>query len=423
MARSADHAKQPWRAVAFYGGIVMVLLLTAWAIMIAWESLNVPAWAQIALLVLFVATLGILNAEVFRRTRRIDLLLLINAILIPVLDEYLPESMRFGDAMKPIFVFAILGLGLNIVTGFTGLLHLGVAAVMAIGAYAFSILSCEIYPYRLGFWGAIALTPMIGALTGLVLGAPTLRLRGDYLAIVTLGFGEIVQDILKNVDVITKGTQGINPLPYPSVPGYQFVTEEYRPWYYLFLTILALVVVLNRHIENSRVGRAFVSIREDELASTCMGVNPVKTKLLAFAVGAALCSLAGGLWACMFSSSGEPGNYDFQVSILAVCVVIVGGMGNINGVLLGALVMIGLNSIVLVKLTDFLAAHGIASSANVISNPNNWKYMIFGLALVLMMRYKPEGLLPSSRVKAELHRCDEDDGAKPQAGTPAGRRA
>jgi branched-chain amino acid transport system permease protein len=351
----------------------------------------------------------------------LDLLFLAIALLIPLLDGFLPRELRFGDSMTPIFVFAILGLGLNIVTGFTGLLHLGVAAFMAIGVYAFAILSCDIYPYRLGFWGAIALTPFIGALTGLLLGAPTLRLRGDYLAIVTLGFGEIVQDVLKNVDVITKGTQGINPLPPPSIGAYVFVPQEYRPWYYLFLGILVLVVIFNRHVENSRLGRAFVSIREDELASTCMGINPVRTKLLAFAVGAALCSLAGGLWASMLASSGEPANYDFQISVLAICIVIVGGMGNINGVLLGALVMMGLNSIVLVKINDFLSSHNLSSSANVISTPNNWKYLIFGLALVLMMRYKPEGLLPSTRVKAELHR--EDNGAIGSAGAAAGAKA
>jgi len=178
------------------------------------------------------------------------------------------------------------------------------------------------------------------------------------------------------------------------------------------------VVILNRHIENSRIGRAFVSIREDELASTCMGINPLKTKLLAFAVGAALCSLAGGLWACSLGSTGEPANYDFQISILAVCIVIVGGMGNISGIILGALVMIGLNSIVLNKLSDYLASHGVSSGANVISNPTNWKYMIFGLALVLMMRFKPEGLLPSSRVKAEMHH--DDDKPKPATTFTAG---
>jgi branched-chain amino acid transport system permease protein len=340
------------------------------------------------------------------RWLRADLVFLAIALVIPLVDLVLPGAWQIGREMRPIFLFAILGLGLNIVTGFTGLLHLGVAAFMAIGVYSYAILSAEIYPFRFGFWGAIACTPLIGALAGLVLGAPTLRLRGDYLAIVTLGFGEIVQDVLRNLETITRGTQGINPLAYPTIFGYSFVPEVYQPWYYLFLVILAVVVVVNRNIEQSRLGRAFVSIREDELAATCMGVNNVKIKLLAFALGAALSSLMGGLYASYLNSSGEPGNYDFAVSILAVCIVIVGGMGNITGVLLGALVMIGLDSLVLVKLTQYLDSRGLTSSANVMSTPNNWKFMIFGLALILMMRFRPEGLLPSSRVKAELHQED-----------------
>ena len=341
------------------------------------------------------------------RWLRADVIFFAIAVLIPLLDAVLPGAWQIGRDMRPIFLFAILGLGLNIVTGFAGLLHLGVAAFMAIGVYSYAILSAEIYPFRLGFWGAIVLTPVIGALAGLVLGAPTLRLRGDYLAIVTLGFGEIVQDLLRNVETITRGTQGINPLAYPTLFGYTFVPEVYVPWYYLFLAILLVVVVVNRNIEGSRLGRAFVSLREDELAATCMGINTVKIKLMAFALGAALASLMGGLFAAYLNSTGEPGNYDFAVSILAVCIVIVGGIGSISGVLVGALVMVGLDSLVLVKLAQWLDSRGLSSSANVISTPNNWKFLIFGLALILMMRFRPEGLVPSSRVQAELRHDDE----------------
>ncbi|OHB77157.1 MAG: hypothetical protein A2Z34_08630 [Planctomycetes bacterium RBG_16_59_8] len=336
--------------------------------------------------------------------KRFDVICLIIALLLPIVDLALPGDFKVGDLMKPIFLFAILGLGLNIVTGFTGLLNLGVAAFMAIGAYTFSIVTCDIYPYRLDFWSALGVTIMLGAFAGLLLGSPTLRLRGDYLAIVTLGFGEIVQDTLKNVSTITQGTQGINPLPTPSFFGYTFTTETYEPWYYLFLAILAAVVIVNRNLEHSRIGRTWVSIREDELAANCMGVNVVKAKLLAFAAGAAICSLMGALWATSLNTSGEPGNYDFQISIIALCICIVGGMGNINGVLLGALIIIGINDIILVKLSTFMAREGLSSSANVFSSPTNWKYMIYGLALIVMMRFKPEGFLPSRRVNAELHR-------------------
>ena len=187
--------------------------------------------------------------------------LLVVALVLPVSDLFLPLEWKVGDLMRPIFVFAILGLGLNIVTGYTGLLNLGVAAFMAIGAYSYAILTCDIYPFRFGFWPAIVLTVGIGALVGIVLGLPTINLRGDYLAVVTLGFGEIIQDSLKNLDTITKGTQGINPLPYPNFFGYQFTTGQYLPWYYLFLAILSLVVALNYNLKNSRLGSSWVAIR------------------------------------------------------------------------------------------------------------------------------------------------------------------
>ena len=328
---------------------------------------------------------------------------LLIAALIPLVELILPGNRHFGDLLRPVFIMAMLGLGLNILTGFTGLLNLGVAAFMAVGAYSYAILTCDIYPFQLGFWTATGLTVLVGLAVGVFLGLPTIRLRGDYLAIVTLAFGEIVQDVLKNLDSITKGTQGINPLPSPSVFGYQFRAETYQPWYYLFLGLLAVLVLLNRNLHRSRIGRAWISIREDELASSCMGINPMKMKLLAFALGAAQCSLAGALWASYLGSSGEPGSYDFQISILALCIVIVGGMGNVGGVLLGALVIVGFNSIVLETLTNFLKAHDLISSSNVFAAPGNWKYMLYGLALILMMRFRPEGLLPSRQVQAELH--------------------
>ncbi len=343
---------------------------------------------------------------------RKPLVALILVLLLPVIDSYLPQDLVTSDLLRPIFIFAILGLGLNIVVGYTGLLNLGVAGFMAIGAYTYSILTCDIYPFRFGFWSAVPSAIVMGAVAGILLGLPTIRLRGDYLAIVTLGFGEIIQDSLKNLEVITKGIQSINPLPNPTVLKLRFegiqpvffaealTAEDYRPWYYLFLAILLVAILLVRNLERSRFGRALISIREDELASSCMGIHPVKNKLLAFAFGASLCSLAGALYASHLGSSGEPGNYDFLVSVVALCIVIVGGMGSIPGVLLGAVVMIGFNSILLVKLNTFLMQQGLVSTENVFSQPNNWKYFIFGFALILTMRYRPEGLLPVSERKS-----------------------
>lgn len=317
------------------------------------------------------------------------------ALLLPLSDLILSKELRFADALRPIFIFAILGLGLNVVTGFTGLLNFGVAGFMAIGAYVQAILTCDIYPFQLGFWLGLLCSIICGAAVGFVLGLPTLRLRGDYLAIVTLGFGEIIQDCLRNLDVITKGSQGINPLPAPTLFGWEFTPGNYLPWYFLFLFLLLLVVKLNLNLEHSRLGRALLAIREDELAAACAGIETVRVKLFAFAFGAGLCSMAGALWASYLGSTGEPGNFDFQVSVLALCIVIVGGLGSIKGVLLGSFVMIGFNSILLEKLSKFLAQQGLVSTGNVFTSPSNWKYLIFGFALILMMRLKPQGLLPA----------------------------
>jgi branched-chain amino acid transport system permease protein len=344
--------------------------------------------------------------------------LLALAAVLPAVDLVVPPDYRIANIVRPILIFAILGMGLNIVTGMTGLLNLGVAAFMAIGAYSYALLTCNIYPFQLGFWSALLLTIVIGAISGLLLGLPTIRLRGDYLAIVTLGFGEMVQDSLRNLDVITQGTQGINPLPPPTLFGYVFNAEQPLPWYYLFLGILTLVVIFTRNLELSRIGRTWAAMREDELAASCMGVSPMRTKLLAFAIGAALCSMGGALWGAYLGSSGEPGNYDFQISIIVLCIVIVGGMGSVAGVLLGSFVMIGFNSIFLTKLSTFLSQNEIINSESVFASPSNWKYMVFGLALILVMRWKPEGLLPSRRVQAELHEYDADTavaGTRPEA--------
>ena len=365
----------------------------------------------------------------------INLLLIAAVASIPIIEKFVPLGLHISDPMTDVFVYAILGLGLNILTGFTGLLNLGVAAFAAIGAYVFAISTCEIYPFQLGFWSALGLTMAAGALAGFALGAPTLRVRGDYLAIVTLGFGEIVKDVLVNMDSITKGTQGINPLPPPTLFGHELGGSGQ---YWLFMAIALLVAVGARSLERSRIGRGWISIREDELASRAMGIRPDHAKMLAFATCASLAALAGALTASRLSSSGEPGNYDFQISILALCIVIVGGIGSVRGVLLGALVMVGMNSIVLVKLTELMGgsdaappaalaeAHGLqwaflfvkTWAQNVLISPTNWKFLVFGLALVLMMIFRPEGILPARGAKEDAP--DGDEGAGGVAGGVTG---
>jgi len=327
------------------------------------------------------------------------LLALAGALALPLLDLVLPPAWTVTPLLPKILVFAIVALGLHIVTGSAGLLNLGAAAFMSIGAYAYAVLTTTIFPFQIGFWPGLLVATALAALAGLVLGLPLVRLRGDYLAIVTVGFGEIVQDVLKNLEPITKGTQGISALPYPGLPGLPFPPASSAPVYYLYLTLLLLVLWGCHRLRGSRLGRSLLALREDELAARACGIDTGRVAATAFTISAALGGLGGALWAALFQSSNEPGTYDFQMSILVLCIVIVGGLGSHRGVLLGALIMAGFSSIVLDKLKDALARAGVGSDANVLVQPNNWKYLLFGLALILVMRLKPNGLLPESPEK------------------------
>jgi len=309
------------------------------------------------------------------------------AAVLPVIDRTLPPALSIAGLLPGLMVVAIVALGLNLVTGFTGLLHLGVAAFMALGAYTYSIATSTVYPFQIGPWPGLVVAIALTSVAGLALGLPAVRLRGDYLAIVTLGFGEIVQDTLRNLEPITKGTMGINPVP-PLVAGHGL------PTYYLCLTLLVLAVLACRNLRDSRLGRAWAAVREDELAARSMGIGTARLKLAAMAAGAGLCGLGGGAWAALQGSSVEPGSYDFQLSIGILCAVIVGGLGSLPGVLVGVLLMFGLNQIVLVKLSNALGITG--ANAAVWAQPTNWKYLVFGLALVLMMRFRPQGLWPAA---------------------------
>jgi branched-chain amino acid transport system permease protein len=299
---------------------------------------------------------------------------------------------NFAIMLTPIMVFALVGLGLNIVAGYTGLLNLGTAAFMAIGAYTFAICTVPIYPFQLGFWAGLGAAIIVGAVAGTLLALPAMRLRGDYLAIVTLGFGEIITDVLKNLSAITKGTQGLNPVAAPTLPGISFTISDYQPWYYLYFALLLLAMWLCHNLRYSRLGRQWIAVRDDELAAQAMGISPARTKLIAFACGSGLCAAGGALFASLNGTSIEPSFYDFQQSVVILCIVLVGGMGSMYGVLLGALIMVGFNSIILVKLTDWVMRNGWAGD-NVLATPSNWKFMIFGLALIIMMRLRPQGLL------------------------------
>jgi branched-chain amino acid transport system permease protein len=258
------------------------------------------------------------------------------------------------------------------------------------------------------FWSALAVSWVVAAMFGVLLGAPTLRLRGDYLAIVTLGFGEIVPNFFRNAKGVTGGIAGINRIDTPTdftILGhhFEFLAQNQRNWYWLMLLIGMLSLLMIRRLYNSRLGRTWAAIREDEIAAASMGVNLVKTKLWAFALGASFAGFAGSIWGAAFQIV-EPNQFEFQVSITILAMVILGGLGNIYGVVVGAFLIGIFDRILAEELTRPLNAFGEAINVNAIANHNvtSDRFLVFGLALVLMMLLKPAGLISSARRKAEM---------------------
>ena len=315
-------------------------------------------------------------------------------LLLPFLDLLLGGKYQLTNVFPGIFVFTILAVGLHIVSGLLGLLNLGMGAFMAIGAYTYAIFTVTIFPFQVGFVSGVLLASIAGMFWGCLLALPTLRVRGDYLAIVTLGFGEIVQDILKNLEAITKGNMGLNPLPPPSFLGHEANSANFG-LYYVALFALVIIFLWIEHIERSRLGTIWKAIGDDELAARSCGLSVTKNRVIACGIAASCCAVAGALYVSFLGSSGEPINYDFQVSVMAVAMVILGGLGSLEGALFGGIIVGVVNSILLDKVAKLVTDIGIFDSNSVLASPANWKYGIFGLMLVLTMRLKPKGLFGS----------------------------
>jgi branched-chain amino acid transport system permease protein len=316
-------------------------------------------------------------------------------------------------------VYAMLGLGLNIVVGYAGLLDLGYAAFFAIGGYTAAFLTSPISPlapyFQTSFYVAMALSFFVAATFGMILGAPTLRLRGDYLAIVTLAFGEIVPRVFLNLDKWTYGSKGMNPIGRPVVPAFtngqlgtrELFNSDQIAWYYLIFIVGALSVFAIYRLANSRIGRAWMAMREDELAASAMGIDLVQTKLLAFALGASFSGFAGSLWASMLQVI-DPFQFDFTISIVVLSMIILGGIGNIWGVIFGAVVLGFYDRILTQDATNWI--HGFAQAVQLplVSDIllqvdlSQYKYGIFGIALVVLMLTRPEGIFPNRQRAAEL---------------------
>ena len=315
--------------------------------------------------------------------------LIIGALLLPAsaIGSFMtPQSDWATVLFYPIGVYIALAIGLNVVVGYAGLLDLGYVAFFAIGGYAMAVLGTT---WGWNFWEILVVGVLATSLSGLILGAPTLRLRGDYLAIVTLGFGEIVRISAQNTDAIG-GPRGIAGIPHPpnlsdfeifGIRPLRYGLLDPRPYYYLLVFLIVLTIILVKRLERSRVGRSWAAIREDEDAAELMGVPTFRYKLAAFAMGAAIGGAVGVVWAAKVISI-IPANFPFFLSATILAAVVLGGSGNIPGVILGAFLIAWLPE----RFRVF----------------QDYRVLLFGAALVLMMALRPEGIWPSRRRQAEL---------------------
>lgn len=300
-------------------------------------------------------------------------LILFVALLPPLAGNYWTQIL--GD----IGIYVILGIGLNVVVGFAGLLDLGYVAFYAIGAYGYALCASPHFGIHIPFWVMLPACIALAALGGALLGIPVLRMRGDYLAIVTLGFGEIVRILLNNMDPVTNGPRGLLRIDPPAIGD--LVINSPARWFYLILIGILISAFLADRLNNSRIGRAWIAMREDQDAAAMMGINILHYKLLAFTIGASFAGIGGAIFAAR-QGSIFPENFSLMISINVLCLIIIGGMGSIPGVILGAVFLIGLPEIL----------RGV----------QQYRMLAFGALLVIMMIFRPTGFIPSARRKMEF---------------------
>ena len=311
-------------------------------------------------------------------------------------------------------LYVLLSLGLNIVVGHAGLLDLGYIAFYAVGAYVYALLASPHFNLHLPFWVILPIGAAVACFFGVLLGTPTLKLRGDYLAIVTLGFGEIIRIFLNNLSEpinITNGPKGITTIDPISIFGVNFSDTSQLgdiavsgpiKYYYFLLFVLLIVIVINLRLQNSRIGRAWEAIREDEMAARAMGINTRNLKLLAFAMGASFGGIAGGMFSAM-QGFISPESFILTESVMVLSMVVLGGMGNIWGVILGAILL----SFVPEILRYTVEPAQQALFGKMIIDPEVIRMLLFGLAMVVMMLFRPAGIFPSAVRRRELAREDD----------------
>jgi branched-chain amino acid transport system permease protein len=361
------------------------------------------------------------------------------ALLFPLVDGNDADIDSAANALT----YAALALGLNIVVGMAGLLDLGYAAFFAIGAYAYGVASSwqlqpawsgfwepfqwldlvtrfhtaggDVVHFQVSFWLMLPVAAAIAAFFGVLFGAPTLRLKGDYLAIVTLGFGEIVPIVVRNTPSVTNGAMGLNGVAAPQLFGYGFGIDA-TPYYYVGVALVALLILTSQRLKESRIGRAWMAIREDEIAAAAMGIDRVRYKLLAFAMGAAFAGATGTLYVAKLQTA-TPEMFMFPVSVMILVMVVFGGIGSVWGVVVGALLLQILQSWFLEDLSGWLHALGRLLGVDWLQRVElaSSIELIFGLILVLMMLYRRQGLIPAVRRVPALS-LDEQDVRPARAG-------
>lgn len=366
-----------------------------------------------------------------KRTSLSWLIALLVVLAIPLVDRNGGDL----DALANAGTYVLLALGLNVVLGFAGLLDIGYAAFFALGAYTYGLAASfqlkpawsavwvpfawlgqvsrvqfgggEVAQLHFSYWLVLPFAALLCALWGTLFGAPTLRLKGDYLAIVTLGFGEIVPIVLRNAADITNGAQGLPGVQTPSLFGYSFGFSS-LPYYYTIVALTGLVVFVSYRLQYSRTGRAWLALREDELAAGPMGIDHVRYKLLAFATGAGIAGIAGSFYVAKLTTA-TPDMFQFTVSTMILVMVVLGGMGSIPGVVVGSLILTIFQGIILGQLNVW--AHALGHSVGAIwlqtLDLTQLNQLVFGVVLVVMMLYRREGLIPARAGVRSLSTSDQ----------------
>ncbi len=436
--------------------IVSSALLAIGTVLVYVSPRSIPAF------LLFAVAASLAYFLDMKKWVKLGLAVLIAVVIVPILGA---RNIFYLEVIFQIAVFAALALGLNIVVGFSGLLNFGYMAFYAVGAYLWGFFGSQ-QPYLLQaipgtappgtrfflapdwFYLFIFLGVIVAAIVGLVMGLPVLRVRGDYLAIITLGCGEIIRQLANNLDKpvnLTNGPQGITPIQRPTLPkellaffnrlfeplvGHEVTGSQFYDimFYLIAVIVVVVVIVVTARLEDSKIGRAWAAIREDELAATAMGIPANRLKLGAFAVGASFAGAMGVLFAAS-RTFVSPESFTFLQSVGVLTMVILGGIGSISGVIIGAAVVTILNLQVLQSFSLFLAQLRQSDAVIPLINfhwkdlsnqidPSKYQRLLFGIILILMMIYRPAGILPAARRKRELKAGSEGIAADEDADAP-----